>query len=115
MDGAKCATSGGFLITTEETTVLRHALFSPTNKWKKKIKVWEDLAKAQHEARLYFLGLKNKNELQERMAKTEAAPIVAPIVAAIKSSKAVNRPPQSEEDVRRIFLQLQKMRFESLK
>ena len=34
---------------------------------------------------------------------------------AIKTSKAVNRPPQSEEDVRRIFLQLQKMRFESLK
>ena len=64
--------------------------------------------------RLYFLGLKNKNELQEQVAKTQAAPIVAPIVEAIKTSKAVNRPPQSEEDVRRIFLQLQKMRFESL-
>ena len=80
-----------------------------------KIKMWEDLAKAQQKARLYFLGLKNKNELQERVAKAQAAPIVAPIVEAIKTSKAVNRPPQSEEDVRRIFLQLQKMRFESLK
>ena len=77
--------------------------------------MWEDLAKAQQKARLYFLGLKNKNELQERVAKAQAAPIVAPIVEAIKTSKAVNRPPQSEEDVRRIFLQLQKMRFESLK
>ena len=79
-----------------------------------KIKMWEDLAKAQQKARLYFLGLKNKNELQEQVAKAQAAPIVAPIVEAIKTSKAVNRPPQSEEDVRRIFLQLQKMRFESL-
>ena len=34
-----------------------------------KIKMWEDLAKAQQKARLYFLRLKNKNELQERVAK----------------------------------------------
>ena len=73
-------------------------------------KLYENLAKEKRLARLHFLKLRNKSALQDQLAQAQAVPIIAPIVEAIEktSEAAANKLPLSKEDLRKMFLQLQK-------
>ena len=72
--------------------------------------MYENLAKEKRLARLHFLKLRNKSALQDQLAQAQAVPIIAPIVEAIEktSEAAANKLPLSKEDLRKMFLQLQK-------
>ena len=80
------------------------------------IKIFEELAKAKHKARLHFLEEKSKSALKDELVKAQAAPIVAPIVEAITKTKpSPEKVPLSKEDIRRVFTELENIPFDTLK
>ena len=80
------------------------------------IKIFEELAKAKRKGRLHFSEEKSKSGLKDELVTAQAAPIVAPIVEAITKTKpSPEKALLAKNDIRRIFIEMQKTPFESLK